>query len=73
MEYTQSPEAFPVYLDECCLEINVPVNELLGITNELKITSQFADFNNQILSFLAHGGSSIVKTESNLFSYAADG
>jgi hypothetical protein len=45
----------------------------LGITVELEITSQTADFFNQILSFLAYGGSSIVKTESTLFPQAADG
>jgi hypothetical protein len=33
----------------------------LGITAELEITSQAADFFNQILSFLAYGGSSIMK------------
>jgi hypothetical protein len=32
-----------------------------SITAELKITPQAADFFNQILSFLAYGGSSIVK------------
>jgi hypothetical protein len=32
-----------------------------GITVELEITSQAADFINQNLSFLAYGGSSIVK------------
>jgi hypothetical protein len=34
----------------------------LGTTVELEITSQAADFLNQILSFLAYGGSFIVKT-----------
>jgi hypothetical protein len=34
----------------------------LGIAVELEITSQVADFFNQIISFLAYGGSSIVKT-----------
>jgi hypothetical protein len=34
----------------------------LGITVELKITSQATNFINQILLFLAYGGSSIVKT-----------
>jgi hypothetical protein len=64
MEYTstQSPETFPLYLDDCCLGINVQVNESLGITAELKIISQFADFNNHILSFLAYGATSIAKT-----------
>jgi hypothetical protein len=44
------------------LGINDRVNETLGITIELEITSQAADFIKQILSFLAYGGSSIVKT-----------
>jgi hypothetical protein len=48
------------------------VNETLMITVELDISSQAADFINQILSFLAYSGSSIVKTESNLFSHVAD-
>jgi hypothetical protein len=43
-------------------EINDRVDENLGITTELEITSQTADFFNQILSFLAYGGSSTVKT-----------
>jgi hypothetical protein len=34
----------------------------LGITAELKITSQAADFIKQILSFSAYGGSCVVKT-----------
>jgi hypothetical protein len=38
------------------------VNETLWKTAEFEITSQTADFFNQILSFLAYGGSSIVKT-----------
>jgi hypothetical protein len=44
------------------LEINERVNETFGITVELEITSQAADFLNQILSFLAYGVSSIMKT-----------
>jgi hypothetical protein len=43
------------------LGINDRVNETLGITVELEITSQIADFFNQILS-LVYGGSSVVKT-----------
>jgi hypothetical protein len=43
------------------------------ITVELKITSQVTNFFKQILSLLAYGGSSIVKTlELNLFSHAVD-
>jgi hypothetical protein len=42
--------------------INDRVNDTLEITVELEITSQAADFFNQILSFLAYGGRSIVKT-----------
>jgi hypothetical protein len=34
----------------------------LGITIELEISSQVADFINQIFSFLAYGGSSVMKT-----------
>jgi hypothetical protein len=44
------------------LGINNRVSETLGITVELEITSQVADSFSQILSFLAYGGSSIVKT-----------
>jgi hypothetical protein len=44
------------------LGINDRVNETLGITVELEITSQAADFFIQILSFFAYGGSFIVKT-----------
>jgi hypothetical protein len=44
------------------LGINDQVNETLGITAELEITSQAADFFNQILPFLAYGGSSTEKT-----------
>jgi hypothetical protein len=55
------------------LGINDRVNETLAITVEIEITSQAVHFINQILSFLAYGGSSTVRTESNLFSYAADG
>jgi hypothetical protein len=42
------------------LGINDRVNETLMITIELEITSQDADFFNQIMSFLAYGGSSIM-------------
>jgi hypothetical protein len=42
--------------------INDRVNETLGLNVELEITSQAADFFNQILSFLAYGGGSTVKT-----------
>jgi hypothetical protein len=44
------------------LGIDDRVNEALGVTIELEISSQAADFFNQILSFLAYGGSSVVKT-----------
>jgi hypothetical protein len=44
------------------LGIDGRVNETLGITIELKITLQVAYFIEQIMSFLAYGGSSIVKT-----------
>jgi hypothetical protein len=42
--------------------INERVNETMGITTELKMMSQIANFINQILLFLAYGGSSLVKT-----------
>jgi hypothetical protein len=44
------------------LGIDDRVSETLGITVELEVTSQAADFFNQILSFLAYGESSVVKT-----------
>jgi hypothetical protein len=44
------------------LGINDRINETLRIAAELEITSHDADFFNQILSLLAYGGSSIVKT-----------
>jgi hypothetical protein len=50
------------------------VNETLGITFELNITSHAADFINQTLSFLAYGGKLYCEnSESNLSPYAADG
>jgi hypothetical protein len=60
MEHTQSPEAFPLYSDS--YPWNNQVNETLGITDELKTMSQATNFIKEILSFLAYGGSSIVKT-----------
>jgi hypothetical protein len=44
------------------LGINDRVSEPLGKIVEPEITSQAADFFNQILSFLAYGGRSVVKT-----------
>jgi hypothetical protein len=44
------------------LGINDQVNETLGITTDLEITFQAANFIKQILLFLAYGGSPIVKT-----------
>jgi hypothetical protein len=41
------------------LGINDRVNETLGISVELKITLQVAYFIEQIMSFLAYGGSSM--------------
>jgi hypothetical protein len=38
------------------------VNETFGITAKVNITSQATNFIKQIFSFLAYGGSSIVKT-----------
>jgi hypothetical protein len=62
MGYTQSPETFALFQMTATLRINDRVSETLGITTELEIMSQAADFINQILSFLAYGGSSIVET-----------
>jgi hypothetical protein len=44
------------------LGINNRVSETLGITIELKIMCHATNFTEKILSFLAYGGSSIVKT-----------
>jgi hypothetical protein len=56
------------------LGINDRVDETLRVTVELEITSQAADFFSQILSFLAYGGSSVVKTLNfDSFSHSADG
>jgi hypothetical protein len=41
--------------------INDRVNETLGMTVELEITSQAANFIKRILSLLVYGGSSVVK------------
>jgi hypothetical protein len=43
--------------------INDRVNEILGITVELENMSQVTNFIKQILSFLASGGCSAVKTQ----------
>jgi hypothetical protein len=54
--------------------INDRVNETLGITVELEITSQAAAFFNQILFFLAYGGKLYYEDfESNFFSHAEVG
>jgi hypothetical protein len=58
--YTE-PRGSSSILGRLLLGISDRVNETLGITIELKITSQASNFINQILSFLAYGGSSIVK------------
>jgi hypothetical protein len=44
------------------LEIINRASEALGITGDSEIMSQAPNFIKQILSFLAYGGSSIVKT-----------
>jgi hypothetical protein len=67
MGYTQSPEVLLFIQMTATLGINDRVNETLRITVELEITSQAADFFNQILLFLAYGGSSIVKTLNQTF------
>jgi hypothetical protein len=73
VRYTQSPEASALYSVDCYPWNNDRVNETLRITVELNFTSQAANLNKQILSFLAYGRSSIVKTQINLFPHAADG
>jgi hypothetical protein len=56
---THRAQRFPLFIQTTATPgINDRVNETLGIIAELKITSQVADFINQILSFLAYGGSS---------------
>jgi hypothetical protein len=37
MEYIQSPEAFPLFLDDCCPGVNDRVNETLRIAVQLKV------------------------------------
>jgi hypothetical protein len=44
------------------LGINNLASETLGITLQLKITSQATNIIKQIFSFLAYGGSPVVKT-----------
>jgi hypothetical protein len=44
MGYTQSPEVFALYSDDCYLGVNNQVNETLEITVELNTTSQAANF-----------------------------
>jgi hypothetical protein len=74
MGYAQKPEVFPFICTTAILGINNRVNKSLGITVELKITSQVTNFIKQILSFLAYGGSSICEhAELNLFSHTPDG
>jgi hypothetical protein len=62
MVYTQSQRLLLFIQTTATLGIHDRVNEALGITAELEITSQVTDFFNQILSFLGYGGSSVVKT-----------
>jgi hypothetical protein len=69
MRHTESPEASH-YSNGLHLGIYNPVNETLGTTIELEITSQATNFIKQILSFLRYGGKSIVQKPSNSESYA---
>jgi hypothetical protein len=61
MEYTQNPASFLCVQTTATLGINDRVHGTLGITVELKITSEAINFIKQILSFLAYRESSIVK------------
>jgi hypothetical protein len=56
---------FLFFLTTTALGPDNRVNKTLGITIELKITSQAVYLNQQVLSFLAYGGSSIMKTANN--------
>jgi hypothetical protein len=53
MGFTQNQKAFHLYFNDCTLRINNQVNKTMGITIELKITSQVFVLIEQILSFLA--------------------
>jgi hypothetical protein len=62
MGYTQ-PRGFSTLFGRLnTLGINDRVSETLGITVELVIMPQVTSFIKHTLSFLAHDGSSIVKT-----------
>jgi hypothetical protein len=61
MEYNSTQRLFLFVQMTATFGINDQVNATLGITIELKITFQAANFITQILSFLAYGGSSTVK------------
>jgi hypothetical protein len=80
LNFSETPFTYGIYTEPrgfcssfrrlAALGINDRVDETIGITVELEITSQVADFLSQILSFLAYGGSSVVKT--NFFSHVVD-
>jgi hypothetical protein len=59
----QAKRFFLFFLTSTALGPDNRVNNTLGITTELKITSQVVYLNQQVLSFLAYGESSIMKTE----------
>jgi hypothetical protein len=61
MGYTHSPTLLLFIQTSTTLRISDRGNETLEITVELEIISQAPDFFNQILSFLAYGGSSVMK------------
>jgi hypothetical protein len=56
-------ERFLFILKTVTFGFNNRVNESLGIAVELLITSHVTNFIEQILSFLAYGGNSTVKTQ----------
>jgi hypothetical protein len=60
-------------LTTATLGINNGADETLGITAELKITSQAANFIKQILSLLAYGGRSTVNILNQIFSISVSG
>jgi hypothetical protein len=63
--YTEPRGVSSFFLTTTALGPDNRVNKTLGITTELKITSQAVCLNQQVLSFLAYGGSSIMKAANN--------
>jgi hypothetical protein len=73
MGHTESPEASALYSDDCYPWNSNGVSETLGITSEMKTTSQATNFFNHMLSFLAYGASPIVATLNYTISPVAGG